>query len=132
MAIEFALAMVVLVSGFAAVAVTAGALFDIDRMASAAREVARAAAFAEANDEPVAPCMTIRRKLGEHFKCKRLKITVYTELLPSELNDALRSGGIAGNGDMVLVRIDWHGPSWLPGKAPRVAIGLARGEPPRV
>ena len=149
LAIENAIAIVVLVGAFAGLMEIVSTVFESDRMGRAARAAAQATAFNPNADA----CATIRRELhlNENFDCSAWTITVHRGVLASELADALQAKAPAGSGDMVLVRIDWSRTAWSfgnvvptahaageggesgPAKTPTVtshiAIGVARSEP---
>ena len=153
MAIETAIALLVLVVGFAGVIEIVQVSYTDDTIARAARAAARSLALDPAADA----CAPIRRELdlAVDFDCnEKLKPTVYRGVLPSALQDALGGTATQGTGDMVLVRIDWNRAAWSFGgvvpdadaaddteettsdaaeteTVPMVAIGLARCEQER-
>ena len=143
MAIETAIALLVLVVGFAGVIEIVQVSYTDDTIARAARAAARSLALDPAADA----CAPIRRELdlAVDFDCnENWTLTVYRGVLPSALQDALGGTVTQGTGDMVLVRIDWNRAAWSFGgvvpdadpaddteTVPMVAIGLARCEQER-
>ena len=145
-AIESAIALLVLVVGFAGLMAIVETALTSDRMGRAARAAAHALALHPDNDW----CAAIRRelRLDEDFDCNAdWNVTVAHGVGPAALPTTLDAPAPVGTGDMVLVRIEWAPRSWsLPdlvpaasaaeaGDAPaprharRVAMGLYRCEP---
>jgi len=127
-AIEAAIAMAILVTGFASLMEVVRDSYTDDRMARAARAAAHALALDPAlaqDPNPVATaCAPIRRELAlaNDFDCATASWTlkvdrgVGTDVLPATFDASVT----AGSGDMVLVRI---------GQASKLRwIGLARCE----
>ena len=121
-AIESAIAIAVLVAGFAGLMEVVQASYTDDRMARAARAAAHT--LAQDPDQVAAACAPIRRELAlaDDFDCATASWTlrvdrgVGTGVLPATLDASVS----AGSGDMVLVRI---------GQASKLRwIGLARCE----
>ena len=156
--VESAVALCVVVVAFAAVMEIVSTVYESDRMARAARAVARAAAVEASLDGNAGACAAIRRelRLADDFDCDAWDISVERGVLPSELSGALDSVAPSGSGDMVLVRIVWTRDLWsIPNVVPAanaaddppesdpedastdpdsgrmrlVAIGVAHGEP---
>ena len=138
-AIEGAIALVILVVGFAGLMHIVSASYENDRMGRAARAAARALAL----DRHVGACTAIRRelRLPEDFDCAtQWTLTVDLGVSPDDLPAELDQSVTAGSGDMVLVRIGWNRTQWSAGglirdanaadaaTIPVVAIGLARCE----
>ena len=125
-AIETAIAVVVLVLGFAGVMEIVHASFTDDRMARAARAAARELAL----DPSTNYCAPIRRelRLADDFDCEAAwpGSGAHPGFSPSELPDALGASVTQGTGDMVVVRIVRNGAD--PGTEPMVAVGVARCE----
>lgn len=123
-AIENALAVVVLVGAFAGLMEIVSTVFESDRMGRAARAAAQATAL----DPNADSCAAIRRELhlDEKFDCSAWKITVHRGVLASELGDVLQAKAPAGSGDMVLVRIGWSRTAWSFGNV--VPTAHAAGE----
>ena len=129
-AIETAIAVVVLVVGFAGVMEIVQASFTDDRMARAARAAARELAL----DPSTNYCIPIRRelRLADDFDCEAAWPApegfqrVFLGVSPSALPDTLGAGVTEGTGDMVVVRIVRNGVS--PDTDPMVALGVARCE----
>ena len=157
-AVESAIALSVVVVALAAVVAIVNTAYESDRMARAARAVARAAAVEATLDGGTGACAAIRGELhlADDFDCVGWQISVVRGVLPSELPGVLASTASSGTGDMVLVRITWTRDVWSipeivdpanaaddppdsdpdddrsdadPGFMRLVAIGLARGEP---
>ena len=154
-AIETAIALAVLVAGFAGVIEIVQVSYTDDTIARAARAAARSLALNPAAEV----CAPIRRELdlAEGFDCgEAWTLTVYRGVLPSALQDALGGTVTEGTGDMVLVQIAWNRAAWSFGgdvpdanyadeteettgdaaetetkTVPMVAIGLARCEQER-
>lgn len=144
-AIESAIALFVLVVGFAGLMSIVDAALTSDRMARAARAAAHALALHPDNDW----CAAIRRelRLDEDFDCGAVwNVTVAHGVGPAALPATLDAPAPVGTGDMVLVRIEyvhrpWSPPALVPAAnaaegdspAPRgttlVAMGLYRCEP---
>jgi hypothetical protein len=140
-AIETAIALVILVVGFAVLMEIVQASYTDDRMSRAARAAARALALNPAADA----CAAIRRELhlAADFDCgTRWTLTVDHGVSPKTLPATLDAEATTGTGDMVLVRIGWNRElrsfGGLLGDAnaddgdesvPAVAMGLARCEP---
>jgi hypothetical protein len=147
-AIESAIAIVILVVGFAGLMEIVQASYADDRMARAARAAARVLALNPSADA----CSAIRRELdlAEDFECEtawklNVKLGVGPNSLPATLGDSAPEGT---TGDMVLVRIEWNREALSFGgggheaddsedteddaakieTVPMVAIGLARCE----
>ena len=106
-AIESAIAMLILVVGFAGLMEIVQASYVDDRMARAARAAARVLALNPGADA----CSAIRRELdlAEDSECEPawtldVKLGVSPNSLPATLGDS----ATAGTGDMVLVRIKWN------------------------
>ena len=127
-AIESAIAIAVLVAGFAGLMEVVQASYTDDRMARAARAAAHTLALdpklAQDPNPVAAACAPIRRELAlaDDFDCATASWTlkvdrgVGTDVLPATLDASVT----AGSGDMVLVRI---------GQASKLRwIGLARCE----
>lgn len=147
-ALETALALSLAVAAFAGLMEIVNIAFESDRM----NRAARAAAQATALDPNADACAAIRHelRLASDFDCAAWTITVRRGVLPSNLSNALGSASVGGTGDMVLVRIDWSRSVWplanivpaanaadaaadaspSPRLVSRIAIGLARSEPP--
>ena len=132
-AIESAIAMVILVVGFAGLMEIVQASYADDRMARAARAAARVLALNPSTDA----CSAIRRELdlAEDFNCDTAwTLDVTLGVGPDSLPATLGDSAAAGTGDMVLVRIGWNREALSFGgdgdidTVPRVAIGLARCE----
>lgn len=129
-AIETAIAVVVLVLGFAGVMEIVHASFTDDRTARAARAAARGLAL----DPSTNYCAPIRRelRLADDFDCEVAWPApegfqrVFLGVSPSALPDTLGAGVTEGTGDMVVVRIARNGVS--PGTELLVALGVARCE----
>ena len=156
-AIETAIALVVLVAGFASVIEIVQVVYTDDTIARAARAAARSLALNPTADA----CAAIQRELdlAEGVPCGKEEawtLTVYRGVLPSALQDALGGTVTEGTGDMVLVQIAWNRAAWSFGgvvpdanaadeteettgdaaetetkTVPMVAIGLARCEQER-
>ena len=146
-AIETAVAMSVLVLGFAGLMEIVHSAYVSDSMSRAARAAARAIALvpdAEAGSGTLGSvaCGAIRRELDlvEGFDCgASWTLTVDTGLTPAAMLEG-GSDGEAG-GDMVVVRIAWNREPWElgrlvalteqeDGEPPRqIAVGVARQEP---
>ena len=145
-AIESAIALFVLVVGFAGLMSIVDAALTSDRMGRAARAAAHALALHPNNDW----CAAIRRelRLDEDFDCDAAwNVTVAHGVGPAALPATLDANAPEGTGDMVLVRIEWSPPLVVPagsragrergraGNSPaprpatRVAMGLYRCEP---
>ena len=110
-AIETAIALAVLVSGFASVIEIVHVSYTDDTIARAARAAARSLALNPASDA----CAPIRSELdlAVDFDCNAAwTLTVYRGVLPSALQDALGGTVTEGTGDMVLVQIDWNRAAW--------------------
>ena len=153
-AIETAIAMVILVVGFAGLMEIVNASYADDRMARAARAAARSLALdpgADLESSSVNACVAIRRELdlAEDFDCDTpWELTVKLGVGPDSLSATLGDSAAAGTGDMVLVRIGWNREALSFGgggreaddsedteddaaeikTVPMVAIGLARCE----
>ena len=156
--VESAIALSVVVLALAAVVEIVSAVYESDRMARAARAVARAAAVEATLDGGTGACAAIRRelRLAADHDCNGWQISVDRGVQPSELAGALGSTAPSGTGEMVLVQIAWTRNVWSipevvptanaaddppdsdPDDAPSdadsglmrlVAIGLARSEP---
>ena len=147
-ALETALALSLAVAAFAGLMEIVNIALESDRM----NRAARAAAQATALDPNADACAAIRRDLhlANDFDCAAWTIAVRRGVLPSKLSNALGSASVDGTGDMVLVRIDWSRSVWplanivpaanaadaapdassSPRPVSRIAIGLARSEPP--
>lgn len=136
---ESAIALVVLVVGFAGVIETVSTVYTEDRWARAARAAARLLALNPSADA----CPAIRREadLADNFDCHDI-LTVSHRLSPSTLAATLDGEATDGTGDMVLVRIAWAREPWSISRLLRdentdedtepvsmVAMGLARSEP---
>ena len=139
-ALESAVALTVLVVGFAALMAIVREVYVDDRAARAARAAARALAL----DPTAHACAAIRRelRLADDFDCETAwTLKVDLGVGPGSLPDTLEAEATAGSGDIVLVRIgrsrDRLSPGGLVedadhdgGDAPAVmvAMGLARCE----
>ena len=116
-----------------------GAAYTSDQMSRAARAAARSLALNPPADQTEADntaCSGIRRELDlpDGFVCNtKWTINIDTDLVPEDLPETLDSdlGTVAGNGDMVFVRIRWFRDAFTPGDpaVPMVSMGLARSEP---
>ena len=151
-AIENAIAIVVLVGAFAGLLEIVSTVFESDRMGRAARAAARAVALDPGNDW----CAAIRRELhlAEDFDCDTAwTVTVDHGVGPAALPATRYATAATGTGELVLVRIQRTRGLWsfLPDPVPVVnaapdggdgagadpaprlmtlaAIGLARREP---
>ena len=124
-AIENAIAIVVLVGAFAGLMEIVSTVFESDRMGRAARAAAQATALNPHADA----CAAIRRelRLDEDFDCSAWTITVHQGVLASELADVLQAKAPAGSGDMVLVRIDWSRTAWSFGNVVPTAHAAGEG-----
>ena len=153
MAIETAIALVILVVGFAGLMEIVQASYTDDRMSRAARAAARALALEDpgADDRDAVACAAIRRELhlAEDFDCStKWTLTVDHGVSPRTLPATLDAEAATGTGDMVLVRIGWNRKFRSFGRllrdantddtdenadstdtVPAVAMGLARCEP---
>ena len=105
-ALESAVAIMVLVVGFGALVQIVHAVYTEDRMGRAARAAARALAL----DPAANACAPIRRefRLADDFDCAtawtlKVDLGVHPRSLPATLD----ADAAAGSGDMVLVRIGW-------------------------
>ena len=138
-AIESAIAMVILVVAFAGLIEIAQASYAGDRMARAARTAARVLALNPSADA----CSAIQRELdlAEDFECETAwRLIVELGVSPNSLPATLGDSATEGTGDMVLVRIGWNREALSFGgdgheaddseivTVPMVAIGLARCE----
>ena len=138
-AIESAIAMVILVVAFAGLIEIAQASYAGDRMARAARTAARVLALNPSADA----CSAIQRELdlAEDFECETAwRLIVELGVSPNSLPATLGDSATEGTGDMVLVRIGWDREALSFGgdgheaddseivTVPMVAIGLARCE----
>ena len=106
-AIESAIAMVILVVGFAGLMEIMQASYADDRMARAARAAARVLALNPGADA----CSAIRRELdlAKDFECEPgWTLNVELGVSPNSLSATLGDSAAAGTGDMVLVRIGWN------------------------
>ena len=145
-AIESALGASILVLALGALAAIALDCFVADRMGRAARAAARAVALApdavaQGISADTIACAAIRHELDlrTDFDCAASwTLTIDAGLRPSELPGETNSGSVAGDGHMVLVRLDWNRQPWSFGSlladangagAAEVAVGLARSEP---
>ena len=129
MAIEAAVAVVVLVLGLAGMTEIVLASYADDRMGRAARAAARALALDPTTDT----CAAIRRelRLADAFDCDLSWSTkVFRGVSPSSLPDTLGSSDTEPTGDMVVVRIDSKpdGDPSATDDEQTVALGLARCE----
>ena len=142
-AVESAVAIMVLVVGFAGLMEIVHASYTGDRMGRAARAAARALAL-----DPLADaCAAIQREfhLVGDFGCGRAwKLYPKLGVAPSALPATPDAAVTEGTGDMVVVRIRWDRDFWSfdgasqdanadedpanAGTMPMVAIGLARCE----
>ena len=138
-ALESALGITVLVISLAVVMDIVSAAYTSDRMSRAARAAARSLALnppaTQAAAETTA-CNSIIRELHlpTGFVCNtEWTINIDTELVPDDLPKTLDPGlgTVAGNGDMVFVRIGWDREPFTPGDplVPMLSMGLARSEP---
>ena len=110
-AIETAIALVVLVTGFAGVMEIVHASYTDDAIARAARAAARSLALDPAADA----CAAIRSELdlAVDFDCNaKWTLTVRRGVRPSALQGALDGTAAEGTGDMVLVQIGWNRAAW--------------------
>ena len=147
--IEAAIALFVLVVGFAGLMAIIDTAFTSDRMGRAARAAAHALALHPGNDW----CAAIRRELhlDEDFDCDTawtvtIAHGVGPAALPATLHGTLDVDALEGTGDLVLVRVEWTHRPWptldlvpaanaAEGNSPaprlttRVAMGLFRCEP---
>ena len=146
-AIESAIAIVILVVGFAGLMEIVQASYADDRMARAARAAARVLALNPSADA----CSAIRRELdlAEDFDCDTAwSLTVELGVSPNSLPATRGDSATEGTGDMVLVRIGWNREAFSFGgggheaddsedteddaaeieTVPMVSIGLARCE----
>ena len=141
MAIESAIALMVLVVGFGGLMEIVQASYTDDRMGRAARAAARALALdPSANDPSAYACAAIRREfhLADDFDCGAWTLNVYRGVSPSALPVTLDAAVTTGTGDMVLVRIGWSRDVWsfdasmhdvnADDTVQMVATGLARCE----
>ena len=112
-AIESAVALLILVVGFAGLMEIVQVFYTDDRMSRAARAAARVLALnPSAGDEEAknVACATIRRELSlpEDFDCSTAwTLTVDRGVSPGTLPATLDASIARGTGDMVLVRIGW-------------------------
>ena len=123
-AIEAALALAVLVVGFAGLMEIVEARYTDDRMSRAAHAAARALALNPGGDSASVACAAIRRefRLADDFDCAtEWTVTVDLGVSPSTLPATLGASVTAGTGDMVLVRLGWNRESWSLGSVPREA-----------
>ena len=136
-AIESAIAIVILVVGFAGLMEIVQASYADDRMARAARAAARSLALDPGADPKATACSAIQRELDlpEDFKCEPAwTLNVEPGVSPNSLPATLGDNAAQGTGDMVLVRIEWNREALSFGggghieTVPMVAIGLARCE----
>jgi hypothetical protein len=150
-AIESAIAIVILVVGFAGLMEIVQASYADDRMARAAHAAARSLALDPGADPEANACVAIRRELdlAEDFDCETAwTLTVELGVSPNSLPATLGDSATEGTGDMVLVRIEWNREALSFGgggheaddsedteddaakieTVPMVAIGLARCE----
>ena len=146
-ALESALALAVLVGGFAGLMHIVGEVYAEDRAGRGARAVARALAL----DPGADPWAALAREGGLDASvncpewastdttdvCDGWTLTVHRGVSPARLASALGGAATAG-GEMVLVRLERTQPQGTPdagtpstpGASTRIAaIGLARGEP---
>lgn len=133
-ALESALALAVLVGGFASLMHIVGDVYAEDRAGRGARAVARALALDPGTD----PWAALAREgeldasvtcpewtsTGTTDECGGWTLTVHHGVHPARLASALGGTATAG-GEMVLVSLERA----LPQGTPSAAIGLARGEP---
>ena len=142
-AIESAIAIVILVVGFAGLMEIVQASYVDDRMARAARTAARVLALNPGANPKADACVAIRRELdlAEDFDCETAwTLTVELGVSPNSLPATLGDSATAGTGDMVLVQIKWNRKALSfagdgheaddseTETVPMVAIGLARCE----
>ena len=114
-AIETAIAMVILVVGFAGLMEIVNASYADDRMARAARATARSLALDPGADPDANACVAIRRelRLADDFDCNaEWRLAVYPGVSPKTLPAVLDGSATTGTGDMVLVRIGWDREPW--------------------
>ena len=120
-AIESAIAIVILVVGFAGLMEVVQACYTDDRMSRAARAAARVLAL----DPTADTCAAIRRelRLAEEFDCDTATwtLTVHPGVSPDALPSTPDGSVTFGTGDMVLVWIEWNREAWTFGGAPRDA-----------
>ena len=136
-AVEAALAISVLILALGALMAVVHAAYTGDRMDRGARAAARAVALAADRTALAAiACDAIKRELdlAADFDCAdSWTLIVETDLTPTVLADGPgEGGGPMVPGDMVRVRIVWHGAPWsalLRETGERHATGLARSEP---
>ena len=130
-AIESAIAIVILVVGFAGLMEIVQASYADDRMARAARTAARSLALDPGANPKATACAAIRRELdlAEDFDCETAawSLTVELGVSPNSLPATLDDSATKGTGDMVLVQIGWDDATEIV-TVPMVAIGLARCE----
>ena len=113
-AIESAIAIVILVVGFAGLMEIVQASYVDDRMARAARAAARSLALdpgADSEASKANACVAIRRELdlAEDFPCETAwELIPELGVSPNSLPATLGDSATAGTGDMVLVRIKWN------------------------
>ena len=110
-AIETAIAMVILVVGFAGLMEIVQASYADDQMARAARAAARSLALDPGADPKATACAAIQRELDlpEDFKCEPAwTLNVELGVSPNSLPATLGDSATAGTGDMVLVQIKWN------------------------
>ena len=145
-AIETAIAIVILVVGFAGLMEIVQASYADDRMARAARAAARSLALdpgADSEASKANACVAIRRELdlAEDFPCETAwELIPELGVSPNSLPATLGDSATAGTGDMVLVQIKWNRKALSfagdgheaddseTETVPMVAIGLARCE----
>ena len=147
-AVESAVAIMVLVVGFAGLMEIVNASYTGDRVARAARAAARVLALDPSADPKATACAAIQRELelAEDFDCETAWWTLDVKLgvAPSALPATLDAGATTGSGDMVVVWIDWNRDVWSfdgplldanadddaadAGTVRMVAIGIARCE----
>ena len=143
-AIESALGITILVISLAIVMEIVSAAYTSDQMSRAARAAARSLALnppANQNEADDTACASIIRELDlpADFVCNNntagWTINIDTDLVPEDLPKTLDPGlgTVAGNGDMVFVRIGWDRDAFTLGDGdpavPMVSMGLARSEP---
>jgi hypothetical protein len=140
-AIESAIAIVILVVGFAGLMEIVQASYADDRMARAARAAARSLALdpgADSEASKANACVAIRRELdlAEDFPCETAwELIPELGVSPNSLPATLGDSATAGTGDMVLVQIKWNREAFSFGgggheadDSETVTVGLARCE----